>query len=122
MIEASKVLLYMALGIPILVLDMGSDFFYFWANNFRSNLKTIIIVKEKSNITNVSIRSLAQFCNRYNEERVKSLFCEKTVIIMRERYMIKENIQYLLFGQFTNKGAGSSLKQGGTATLKNTRT
>ena len=36
---------YVAFGIPILLLDSASDFFYFWANNFRSNLKQIIIVR-----------------------------------------------------------------------------
>jgi hypothetical protein len=55
-IVASKVLLYIVFGIPILVLDSGSDFYYFWANNFRSNLKFIVIVRRKSNITNYAIR------------------------------------------------------------------
>jgi|APSaa5957512535_1039671.scaffolds.fasta_scaffold20972_4 hypothetical protein len=55
-IVASQVLLYIVVGIPILIFDSGSDFYYFWANNFRENLKQIIIVRSSSNITNVSIR------------------------------------------------------------------
>ena len=35
--------------------------------------------------------------------------------------MIKENIQYLLFGQFCNSSS-ASLKTNGTAQLKSTRT
>jgi len=39
-------LMFLALGLPILVLNLMADFYYFWMNNFRSNLKKIIIDKE----------------------------------------------------------------------------
>ena len=32
-------LAYAAVGIPILLLGLLADAFYFWANNFRTNLK-----------------------------------------------------------------------------------
>ena len=41
---------------------------------------------------------------------------------MRKKYNIKENIQYLLFGQFVNGTASSSLGNDGTSLLKNTKT
>lgn len=45
LIQLAHFLGYVVVGIPILILDSGSDFYYFWANNFRSNLKQIIIVR-----------------------------------------------------------------------------
>lgn len=34
---------FAALGCPLLIIGLLSDFYYFWKNNFRSNLKKIII-------------------------------------------------------------------------------
>ena len=39
---------FLILGIPSLTLNLISDFFYFWANNFRSNLRKIVIEKKDS--------------------------------------------------------------------------
>ena len=41
-----NVYIFIPFGIPILVLDAVADIFYFWWNNFRRELKKIIIVKE----------------------------------------------------------------------------
>lgn len=41
---------------------------------------------------------------------------------MRKKYLIKENIQYLLFGQFLKGKGSSSLGTDGTNLLKNTKT
>ena len=121
----AEVLIYMVTGIPILVLGLASDFYYFWANNFRSNLKQIIIVRKESHLTIESIKMLTMFCNNYNNENIKSLNAVKTVITFRQRFLVKENIQYLLFGQFMNgnnqndKSGGTHLKNMKTETLKN---
>jgi len=113
---------YVICGIPILLLDSGSDFYYFWANNFRSNLKQIIIIRKQSNISLHSIRFLTSFSHQYNEEKIKAIYCTNTVSQIRDTYMIKENIQYLLFGQFCNSNGANSLKNNGTAQLKSTKT
>lgn len=115
------VLIYCGMGIPCLLLGIFSDFFYFWANNFRSNLKKIIIVREESTITSESIRSFTLFCAKYNMEKIRAIHCQDTVRTMRQKYLIKENIQYLLFGQFIN-GNKSSLGTTGTQILKSTKT
>jgi hypothetical protein len=39
----SSFILFLLLGIPILAVNLFTDFYYFWMNNFRSNLKKIII-------------------------------------------------------------------------------
>ena len=99
-IELLKVLGFMIVGIPLLIMGCFTDSFYFWANNFRSNLKQIIILREESTITNQSIRMLTNFCAKYNEDQIRAIYCKETVITMRKKYLVKENIQYLLFGQF----------------------
>ena len=106
-IALSWVLSYAVVGIPNLLAGIMTDFFYFWANNFRSNLKKIIIVRKESTITNESIRSFTNFCSKYNEEKVRAIYCKDTVKTMRQKYLIKENIQYLLFGQFIGHNASS---------------
>ena len=43
--------LFLAFGMPILTINLFTDFYYFWMNNFRSNLKKIIIFMETSKLT-----------------------------------------------------------------------
>ena len=54
--ELFKVLRFTLFGIPLLLVGMFSDCYYFWANNFRSNLKQTIILREESTITTETIR------------------------------------------------------------------
>lgn len=42
-ITFGHLLFYAVTGLPMLVASIFSDFYYFWANNFRSNLKKIIV-------------------------------------------------------------------------------
>ena len=46
------------MGFPFMALGMGTDLYYFWKNNFRSNLKKIIIAKKDSSLTNESTRTM----------------------------------------------------------------
>jgi len=48
--------LFLCFGSLLLIIGFFSDFYYFWANNFRSNLKKIIIEREDSTLENSSIR------------------------------------------------------------------
>jgi len=93
-----EILVYIVIGIPLLCCGLCSDFYYFWANNFRSNLKQIIIVRKQSYVTNDSIKMLTLFCSNYNHEKIKALKAVSTIKTFRERFLVKENIQYLLFG------------------------
>jgi hypothetical protein len=61
------------------------------------------------------------FCSNYNHEKIKALKAISTVIIFRERQQVKENIQYLLFGQF-KKGKGDSKADTKENKLKNLKT
>lgn len=81
-----EILLYVAAGMPLLILGIGIDFYYFWANNFRSNLKQIIIVRKKSHVTIDSIKMLTMFCSNYNMEKIKALKAVSTIKTFRERF------------------------------------
>lgn len=43
---------FLVLGFPGLIINMLADLYYFGVNNFRSNLKKIIIERKKSTLTN----------------------------------------------------------------------
>ena len=115
-------LIYGIVGIPILIIGLLADAFYFWANNFRTNLKQITIERKQSTITSETIRRFTSFCAKYNEDQIRSIYCKETVITMRKNYNIKENIQYLLFGQFINGKNSSQMGDNGSNLLKNTKT
>ena len=84
----AEILVFVAVGIPLQIMGLGSDFYYFWANNFRSNLKQIIIVRKQSKVTNDTIRMLTMFCSNYNHEKIKALKCVSTIKIFRERQQV----------------------------------
>jgi len=57
---------FVGIGPILLLMNLFSDFYYFWANNFRSNLKKIIIERKKSTLTNDSIRQVKDYCSKYS--------------------------------------------------------
>jgi predicted RecB family endonuclease len=68
--QATKMAMFLGFavfGLPILVLALFADFYYFWQNNFRSNLKKIIIEKTKSTLSSTSIKDIVNLCNKYAE-------------------------------------------------------
>ena len=73
-LAGAELLIFVAFGLGILVLDLVADFYYFWANNFRSNLKKIIIERKKSTLTNDSIRQVKMLCSKYVEKKIKSVY------------------------------------------------
>jgi hypothetical protein len=63
--KASIALGFLFFGMLVLMLNLLADFYYFWQNNFRSNLKKIIIERDKSTLTNQSIRDIVNLCSKY---------------------------------------------------------
>ena len=108
-------MMFALLGLPMLILTLFSDFYYFWANNFRSNLKKIIIERQKSTLSNDTIRELKMLCSRYSNQKIKSVYSMDLVKTFRKNFKVKENIQYLLFGQMIPEdGFGNAnILQGG---------
>ena len=60
--QTMNIIVFAVLGIPILMADMCVDAYYFWYNNFRNNLNKIIIIQEKSTITNKTLREISLVC------------------------------------------------------------
>lgn len=61
-IESLSFTFYLIFGILILMTTFLSDCYYFWVNNFRTNLKKIVIEREKSILTLDSFKKLVAFC------------------------------------------------------------
>lgn len=122
-IKLAIFLTFVVLGVPSLSLNLISDFFYFWANNFRSNLKKIIIEKNKSTLSHDSVREIKMQCAKYGETKIKSVYSVDMVKSFRQQFLVKENIQYLLFGQMIPEdGWGSAHQQRGDAIIKSLKT
>jgi len=117
-------MLFTVLGIPFLLLGMATDFYYFWKNNFRTNLKKIIIQKAVSSLTNESTRTMKLLTFKYVDLKIKSVYSQDMVKTFRQMYSIKDNIQYLLYGQMIpeNGFSQSLVTRKGTNKLRNTRT
>lgn len=121
---AAQLLLFTVLGIPFLLLGMATDFYYFWKNNFRTNLKKIIIQKIDSSLTNESTRTMKLLTFKYVDLKIKSVYSQDMVKTFRQMYSIKDNIQYLLYGQMIPENGfnQSVVARKGTNKLRNTRT
>lgn len=117
-----KLLCFIVFGIPILLINQISDFYYFWANNFRSNLKLIIIERQKSTLTNDSVRQLTMLCQRYSSQKIKSILSHDFVKTFRQKFLVIENIQYLLFGQMIGENNNNNMLASGGGQIKSLKT
>jgi len=64
---------FFAFGLFYLVLDLFSDVYYFWLNNFKKGLKKIIIEVEDSTISHKSLREIEGICKKYSKAKIKSM-------------------------------------------------
>jgi len=95
---------FMVFGPVLLLMTLFADLIYFWKNNFRSNLKKIIIERQRSTLTNNTIRDLKMLCSKYSKEKIKSVYSIDFVKTFRRNFKVRENLQYLLFGQMIPDG------------------
>lgn len=126
--KASIALGFLFFGMLVLMLNLLADFYYFWQNNFRSNLKKIIIERDKSTLTNQSIRDIVNLCSKYQGQKIRSVYSIDFVKSFRQSFFVQENIQYLLFGQMVDgvnafnsmalMGGGGGIKSLKTTNLK----
>jgi len=96
--------LFIPLGIIILAFDTLVDLTYFWKNNFREDLKKTIIVKEKSEITHMTIRNIMDICMRYSTSKIKSVHATTLIRSFRRRYKVNQNLQFLIYRQMIPEG------------------
>ena len=60
--ESFSLLLFVFFGIVMLLFTLFADCFYFWKNNFRTNLKKIVVENVKSLISLDSFKKMISFC------------------------------------------------------------
>ena len=53
--------MFLFFGIFMLMITFIADCYYFWVNNFRTNLKKIVVDNEKSNLSLESFKKLVSF-------------------------------------------------------------
>mmetsp|Transcript_17456 Transcript_17456/g.26901 ORF Transcript_17456/g.26901 Transcript_17456/m.26901 type:complete len:169 (+) Transcript_17456:2142-2648(+) len=102
--RAINLYVFIPLGIPILLLDCISDLVYFWKNNFRTGLERIVITKDKSKISHATLREITNLCNRFSDNKIKSVGTKRLVKILRNKFKVKQHIQLLMFGQIIPEG------------------
>ena len=93
-----NVYLFIPFGIPILLLDFIADIIYFWKNNFRVNLRKIIIEKERSKLNHRTLREFMTLCKSLTDRKIKSLKTDRLLNILKTNYKLMQNLQYLVFG------------------------
>lgn len=99
-----NVYLFIPFGIPILLFDFVADIIYFWKNNFRVQLKKIIIERERSKLSHKTLRDFMKLCENLTNRKIKSIKSESMLKILQARFKLKSNIQYLIFGQIIPEG------------------
>ena len=94
----SKFFVFAALGLAILIINLFTDFYYFWKNNFRGNLNKIIIHKITSKLTMESIKTMKFSAQRYNDNNIKAVYSTDFVKLFRNKMTINKHLQQLIYG------------------------
>ena len=61
------------------------------------------------------------FCQKYSQQKIKSILSHDFVKTFRQKFQVIENIQYLLFGQMIGGSINDNMLGGG-ATIKSLKT
>ena len=60
--KSLSLFLFIFFGILVMSITLLADCFYFWKNNFRTNLKKIVVEKKRSEISIVSFKRIIYYC------------------------------------------------------------
>ena len=97
--SSAEAAMFAIVGLPLLTICLFTDCYYFWLNNFRTELKTIVIDREVSLLSIDAIRELKQVVGKYSQAKIRSVEYNHLSQIFRRKYSVENNIQYLIFGQ-----------------------
>lgn len=89
---------FLVFGLPLLSLSLVSDFFFFWKNNFRTNLKQVVIERIINPINLSTIKLLMNLCRQFNAEKIRSMLSNDVVKIFSNKYNLYHNMQTIVFG------------------------
>jgi len=79
---------FLIFGLFILGLNLLADFYYFWKNNFRTKLNKIIIEKQKSTLTSLSIKDIVNLCSKYKDQKIRSVYSIDFVRSFRSSFYV----------------------------------
>lgn len=79
---------FLLIGPLILWADLMADSYWFWKNNFRTELKQNIILKKKSNLTHNSLKELDGYTNKMVSNKIKSVTTGYLIRHFRSRFNI----------------------------------
>ena len=92
-------LLFVILGPVILVLNTIVDSYYFWMNNFRSDLEKCVIKKHKIQLSHKSIKMLLNWVGKQVDHKVETVRTRTIVRNFRRKLAVVDCIQNFIFGQ-----------------------
>ena len=99
-----NVFIFIPFGIPILFCDLLTDCLYFWVNNFKTDLRKVIIERQRSKISHSSLKEIMQMMKNYSDNKIGSMFTRRFVDIYGRILNVSDNIKYLIFGQMIPEG------------------
>ena len=91
-------------GFVYLILDLIADIYYFWKNNFRLELKKIIIDRDNTMLSHQSLREIDSMCRKFATNKIKSVHTKYFLKAFLKKFNVVQNIQYLIFGQLIPVG------------------
>lgn len=97
--SSAEALFFVIFGLPLLFMCLLTDAYYFWLNNFRSELKTIVIDRDVSLLSIDAIRELKKVVAKFSAAKIRSVEYNHMSQIFRRKYGVENSIQYLIFGQ-----------------------
>jgi hypothetical protein len=84
--------IFIPLGLPIMVLNSLMDIYYFWMNNFRTDLKKIIILQDESTVSHESIKDLLNTYDFYRMNKIKSAHTTQLIKKFRKKLAVNQNL------------------------------
>ena len=112
-----NVLLFIPLGPIILLFDFVADLYYFWMKNFRSNLKKIIIEREKTTVTHSSLKEFHQILSNFEKAKIRSSYSTKYIEIFRKQFNVNQNLLFLIYGQKIPEGGFKETNNNGPSRI-----
>jgi len=76
--------IFIFFGIFKLLITLLADSYYFWLNNFRTDLKKIVVENEKCKWTLDSFKKMITCCQTYRDKKMSAVFAEKFIKNYRE--------------------------------------
>jgi hypothetical protein len=85
-------------GPIILLLDLVADTYYFWKNNFRTDLQKIIVSEPTSKLQHLTVKEILMFSAKYRFHKIPVINSRILINFFKSKFNVKGHIQYLMFG------------------------